>query len=121
MPVHLRDEFVGPADAGGEVAAGVTGEDLVEEAPFGGADVVAAAVALLGERGEQPGRPDADALQGGGEELDVVVGLQLQVGTDAKVPACLVADLGKASGCVAVVARGVWDPGPPCRHGRGGL
>ncbi|MFE3635313.1 hypothetical protein [Streptomyces sp. NPDC059168] len=42
------DEFAGLADAGGEVTADVAGEDLVEEAPFSGGDVVTTAVGLLG-------------------------------------------------------------------------
>ncbi|GHD78018.1 hypothetical protein GCM10010317_096680 [Streptomyces mirabilis] len=121
VPVHVRDEFTGPAGSGGEVTADVTGEDLVEETPLGGADVAAAAVPFLGERGEQAGRPDAYAVQGGGEDLDVVVGLQIQVGTDTEVSTGLVDGFGEAGRGVAEVPWRVREAGPLGRGGAGGL
>ncbi|WNF25319.1 hypothetical protein RI138_32245 [Streptomyces sp. C11-1] len=83
MAVRLVDEFVGLADAGGEVAAGVAGEGLVEETTFGGGDVLAAAVAFGGECVEQAGGADAQAVHGGGEDVGVVVCLQVEVGSTA--------------------------------------
>ncbi|MFC8451379.1 hypothetical protein [Kitasatospora sp. NPDC057223] len=89
MTVHPLDELTGLADPGGEVAAGVTGEGPVEETAFGGGDVVPAAVTVAGDDGQEAGGTDADAVDGGGEDL---VGL-------AMVPGCPPARARATAGC----------------------
>jgi hypothetical protein len=75
VTVHAVDEIVGLADTGREVAADVAGENLIEQLVLGGAYVVPAAVALLCQCPQQARCPDTHAVQCGGEELNVVVGL----------------------------------------------